>query len=229
MEREEPLCFRCDRTQRTCCQICQIYVTPGDVERITAYAGQQNFFEYRRPTDPEYLDQDDDPLWAACVFRSDGTRRVLRRTDAQGCIFLGPQGCRLPLEVRPLVCRLYPFEYTERGLTGVVGSMCPHHLLAPGETLLDSLGMDAETAERWRTQLYSEIRREPTAPAPVAGEGSATIVVAADQPHVTPSSQPSLSPNFVAPSPVGGSHASHAAPGGDCRVPGQSSSPCTSV
>lgn len=75
MNREEPLCVRCAQTQRTCCQICEIYITPGDLERIAGYTGKSDFFEYRRPADPEYLDQSDDPLWAAYVFRPDGTRK----------------------------------------------------------------------------------------------------------------------------------------------------------
>ena len=41
--------------------------------------------------------------------------RVLFNGD---CTFLGAAGCVLPEEVRPLVCRLYPFEYTHRGILG---------------------------------------------------------------------------------------------------------------
>lgn len=215
MNRKEPLCVRCAQTQRTCCQICEIYITPGDRERIAAYTGESDFHEYRRPVNPEYLDQDDDPLWAACVFRPDGTRRVLRRTESEGCIFLGANGCRLPLEVRPLVCRLYPFEYTEKGLQSVSGSMCPTRLLGVGETLLQSLDMDAETAEGWRRQLYAEIRRELSAaglPAAIADRAEGPQPM--PQPHVLPPESAAAAPSRPSPEAA--------------AVP-KTPSPCTSV
>ena len=217
MDRKEPLCVRCAQTQRTCCQICEIYVTPGDVERIAAFTGTGDFHEYRRPDNPEYLDQDDDPLWATRVFRPDGTRRVLRRTESAGCVFLGPNGCRLPLEVRPLVCRLYPFDYTEKGLQSVNGTMCPTRLLAPGETLLQSLDMDAETAEGWRRQLYAEIRREPLAPtAPPA-----IVVPHAEEPRA------GAGPHVLSPESAA-SATPATGPGTAAAVP-KPPSPCTSV
>lgn len=219
MNRKEPLCVRCARTQRTCCQICEIYITPGDQERIAAYTGESDFHEYRRPANPEYLDQDDDPLWAACVFRPDGTRRVLRRTESEGCVFLGANGCRLPLEVRPLVCRLYPFDYTEQGLQGVNGTMCPTWLLAPGETLLQSLDMDAETAEAWRRQLYAEIRRElPATGDSPAIAGRAEGPQPAPRPHV-------LSPELSCESAAAASSESSPEAAAVPKMP----SPCTSV
>lgn len=216
MNRKEPLCVRCAQTQRTCCQICEIYITPGDLERIAADTGESDFYEYRRPANLEYLDQSDDPLWAACVFRPDGTRRVLRRSESEGCLFLGTGGCRLPLEVRPLVCRLYPFEYTEQGLQSVNGTMCPIQLLAPGETLLQSLGMDAETAEEWRRRLYAEIRQELT-----ASESLSTIVVThSEQRWEKPRSHAQF-PDSAAVAPARPSPEAAAVP--------KTSSPCTSV
>lgn len=216
MSRKKPLCVRCAQTQRTCCQICEIYITPGDLERITAYTGKSDFFEYRRSANPEYLDQSDDPLWAACVFRPDGTRRVLRRSESEGCLFLGRGGCRLPLEVRPLVCRLYPFDYTEHGLQSVNGTMCPIQLLAPGETLLQSLGMDAEMAEEWRSQLYAEIRQELP-----ASESSSAIVV-------THSERRREEPRPHAPFPDSAAVAP-ARPSPEAAAVPKTSSPCTSV
>ncbi|MGQ9604699.1 MAG: YkgJ family cysteine cluster protein [Thermogutta sp.] len=216
MNREEPLCVRCARTQRTCCQISEIYITPGDLERIAAYTGESDFFEYRRPANPEYLDQSDDPLWAACVFRPDGTRRVLRRSESEGCLFLGPGGCRLPLEVRPLVCRLYPFDYTEQGLQSVNGTMCPIQLLAPGVTLLQSLGMDAEMAEEWRSQLYAEIRQE----LPASESSSAIAVTHSERRRDEPRPHASF-PDSAAVAPARPSPEAAAVP--------KTSSPCTSV
>lgn len=161
MEKKEPLCLRCARRGKTCCQICEIYVTPGDVDRIRAFTGRNDCYEFRVPQDPRYSDQDDDPEWAQCVFRPDGSRRVLRRSESGECVFLGASGCQLPWEVRPLVCRLYPVEYTAKGLKAELAEGCPAELLPPGENLLMALDMTWAQAEVWHRQLYAEIRTEP--------------------------------------------------------------------
>jgi len=131
------------------------------VQRICAFTGRTDFYEFRRPVDASYLDQDDDPEWTRCVFRSDGTRRVLRRTESGDCSFLGAGGCQLPWEVRPLVCRLYPVEYTAEGLKKKLADGCPSEFLPPGQDLLQALDMTWEKAEAWRRQLYAEIHLEP--------------------------------------------------------------------
>jgi Fe-S-cluster containining protein len=160
MSEDEFLCVRCARHYKTCCQRCEIYVTPNDVDRITQHAQRSDFFEYRVPHDPDYADQDDDPTWRDHVFRQDGTRRVLKRQDNGDCTFLGPRGCVLPLETRPLVCRLYPYDYTERGIEAELSEGCPLELLRPGQGLIEALDMNLVDAQRWRSQLYEEIRLE---------------------------------------------------------------------
>src|SRR5579864_8093717 len=116
MEREmDFLCVRCARQGKTCCQSCEVYATPADVRRIAAHTGQQDFTEFRPADDPIYVNHADDPTWMKYVFQADGTRRVLKREAEGDCTFLGPHGCRLPLEVRPLVCRIYPYDFTEAG------------------------------------------------------------------------------------------------------------------
>jgi Fe-S-cluster containining protein len=157
---EESLCSRCARVRKTCCYF-EIYVTPGDVKRIAAYSGRTDFHEFRVPADANYLDQDDDPAWRDQVAGEDGRRRVLKRRAGDACTFLGAHGCTLPLEVRPLVCRLHPYEYTEAGISEELSDSCPTHLLKHGQTLLIALDMNLEVARRWHRQLYAEIRCEP--------------------------------------------------------------------
>ena len=157
---DEFLCVRCARHRKTCCQVSEIFVTLDDVRRIEQHSGRSDFHEFRRPLNPDYADQDDDSTWRDHVFRPDGTRRVLRRESNGDCTFLGQNGCRLPLEVRPLVCRLYPFDYTESGLLDELSPGCPLELLADGQDLVDALQMNAVDAEVWRSQLYAEIHRE---------------------------------------------------------------------
>lgn len=156
---DEPLCVRCARSRQTCCQSREIYATPGDVERIHAFTGLADFTEMRRAS-ADHLDQDDDPSWLKYVFTPDGDRRVLKRQANGDCTFLGTAGCRLPEDVRPVVCRLYPFDYTEAGLRDSLQHDCPVHFIGGEDGLVAALDMNAERAERWRALLYEEIRLE---------------------------------------------------------------------
>jgi Fe-S-cluster containining protein len=157
----EHLCVRCARHMRTCCQTSEIYVTPGDVARIAAHTGSDDFHERRVPDHPIYLQQDDDPLWQSRVFDSAGTRRVLKRHESGDCRFLGPAGCTLPTETRPLVCRLYPYDFNEAGIYDTLARGCPTELIRRGRTLLEELEMDLAQAREWHAQLYREVRLEP--------------------------------------------------------------------
>jgi uncharacterized protein len=152
------LCARCARRQETCCQRTDIVLTDGDVARVAAYLGRLDFIEYRPAAGPQYLDQDDDPAWRDATFLPDGTRRVVKWQANGDCAFLGPAGCSLPGIVRPLICRLYPFEYDEQGVFPEPAKSCPTHLLTPGTTLFEALKMNRGEAERWHAQLYSELR-----------------------------------------------------------------------
>jgi Fe-S-cluster containining protein len=157
---DEFLCVRCARVQRTCCQTSEVYVSPGDVRRIAAFTGQTDFFEDRAAENPTYSPQDDDPLWRDNVFQADATRRVMHRVEDGSCQFLGQHGCRLPMEIRPLVCRIYPYDYDGDGIKKDLSHGCPVHLIRIGQTLLTELDMHLPDAERWHQQLYDEIREE---------------------------------------------------------------------
>ncbi len=167
--RDAPAVWGCAlhaRLGKTCCQTCEVLVTEGDKRRIEDWTGGRDFWELRAPEDPVYLQQDDDPNWLAWAFRPDGTRPILKRRPGGDCSFLGAAGCTLPVEVRPLVCRLYPYTYTERGIDGVSNG-CPQEVIPPGRTLLEVLDMRREDAERWHRMLYTELRtRRPVQDAP---------------------------------------------------------------
>lgn len=154
-------CTLCATLGKTCCQSREIFVTEGDKERIAAFTGVQGFWHDTRPADPDYLDQGNDPNWLAWAFLPDGSRPILKRHPNGDCTFLGSAGCTLPLEVRPLVCRMYPFTYTEHGVNGVVDD-CPREVIPPGSTILQVLDMRTADAIRWHTMLYTELRtKEP--------------------------------------------------------------------
>jgi Fe-S-cluster containining protein len=133
-------------------------VTVGDRKRIADHTGQTDFWELRAPADASYLDQDDDPNWLKWTLQPDGTRAVLRRRPSGDCHFLTPAGCRLPMEVRPVVCRLYPYGYTEQGLTGIEDDYCPPEVIPPDSTILKVLDMRHQDAVRWHRILYTELR-----------------------------------------------------------------------
>jgi uncharacterized protein len=151
------LCARCAGQGKTCCQWSQVYTTLGDMGRIRRHTALTGFIEFARPTNPEYVDQSNDPVWQAHVFRRDGTRRILKKLPSGDCVFLGPAGCRLSLEVRPLVCRLYPFSYTAAGIGPELETGCPTSLLDPAESLIDALHMSLVKALEWHRILYEEI------------------------------------------------------------------------
>ncbi|MGE0086494.1 MAG: YkgJ family cysteine cluster protein [Desulfococcaceae bacterium] len=153
----EFLCVRCARQGKTCCQRSEIYVTPGDVQRIFRHTGLSGFYEYKPPADPSYADQSDDPVWAEHVFDSGGRRRVLKRLASGDCMFLSQTGCILPLDIRPLVCRLYPYTYTASGIDRELEHGCPSNLLADGQCLTDALCMSEDQAWEWHHTLYKEV------------------------------------------------------------------------
>lgn len=175
-------CARCAQVQKTCCQRAEILLTDGDVVRIAAHSGRTDFDTYRAPSDPDYLVADPaDPHWVEWTIRADGTRHVLRKQSNGDCTFLGAQGCVLPEATRPLVCRLYPYNYTERGLIVESSHYCPTALLAPrGESMADVLGMNARDAERWRQQLYAELRRDAEHRVAAVGKGALTVGITYD-------------------------------------------------
>lgn len=160
MAAEEFLCARCARHTITCCQRTEIYTTPEDQQRIAEFTGRDDFTEFLPAKNEAYADQDDDPVWRDHVFRSDGRRRVLKHQPNGDCTFLGEKGCVLPLETRPLICRLYPYDYTAEGILDVLAEGCPLELLEPGQGLIDALAMNIDDARRWHRQLYEEVCRE---------------------------------------------------------------------
>jgi Fe-S-cluster containining protein len=134
-------------------------VTEGDIRRINAFSGREDLDEYRTPSDPAYLDQDDDPNWNLYTVKPDGTRHVLKQQPNGDCVMLTETGCVLAVELRPLVCRLHPFQYTEAALEGI-DPECPAHTLREGRPILEALGMNEERARKWWSILYRELRGE---------------------------------------------------------------------
>lgn len=122
----EHVCARCPKVLGASCCVARegerlVTLTLSDVARIGRYV--------RRPADAfrvtEVLDVADAwayeerrPLWRG-YFRRSGERLTLK-LRGRACVFLDEaKGCALPPEVRPLGCRIYPFDLWPDGRWGV--------------------------------------------------------------------------------------------------------------
>lgn len=159
---EQHLCARCASLGRTCCQNAQVFLTLGDVERIRQALPEaaSDFTEYIAPIEEDCgPEAEADPVWSR-IYDADNRRRVIAHNRKGDCCFLTPKGCRLPEDTRPLVCRLYPYEYNDVTIKGVNGHRCPAPDRDNPALLLAFLGMNRDAAEQWRKTLYREIREE---------------------------------------------------------------------
>jgi len=136
----------------------------GDVARIAAAVGADDFYEVRHYPDLSFLRQYDyDPNWARYTVLAGHRRRQLRVRADGSCVLLSPAGCVLPTAARPLMCRLYPHDYNESAVRGFCTGddlACPVHLLRPGESLEQVIGESSAQIEQWRALLYRELREE---------------------------------------------------------------------
>ena len=155
---QKPLCSVCAQRGRTCCQDHDIYVTWSDCRRIFVHTRQKEFFEYRGCLNKAYLEQDNDPLWWQHVFRADGSRRVLKHKPNGDCMMLTPSGCSLPLDVRPLVCRLFPHLYSADGMAKEWDNECPAARDASAAQIEQGIaGVELCEAAQWHQLLYDEV------------------------------------------------------------------------
>ena len=112
-----PVCARCPvLLGASCCEVKEgehlATLTRADVERITEHTRWAS----RRFVVEEYLTEEEAaeyearrPLYRGYFRR--GPVRLTLATRAGACVFHEKgRGCGLPAEVRPVACRLYPFE-----------------------------------------------------------------------------------------------------------------------
>ncbi len=112
-----PVCARCPRVLgASCCEVKGderlATLTRADVERIRAHTGlaARRFVAEEVLSHEEALSYEERrPLYRG-YFRQ-GPVRLTLLTRAGACVFHVPgRGCSLPAQVRPVACRLYPFE-----------------------------------------------------------------------------------------------------------------------
>lgn len=149
------ICAGCAQAGTSCCVNRHIYVTAEDIRRIRQATGE-NDFTVREAVFGAYADQTDDPAWSQYVL-DNKDRRVLQRRQDGSCHFLGREGCVMDLATRPILCRLYPFEYAEKGIQGL-DTQCPVSRCGDPERALQEMGMVPDNLDAWHRQLYREIR-----------------------------------------------------------------------
>ena len=159
---EDIPCISCVSAGGSCCLNRQIILTFGDVQRVKACIGHDNFFTIEKP-EAWYLEPFYDPAWLPLVLNQQGLFRVLTRNADKSCGMLTKTGCMLPFESRPLVCQLHPYMYTETEIIGI-DDTCPISKEMDGFSILNRLNMPREKAVDWQHLLYTELHTERDMP-----------------------------------------------------------------
>ncbi|MBI5521504.1 MAG: YkgJ family cysteine cluster protein [Desulfarculus sp.] len=148
------LCAQCHQAGGGCCRAdadgveYMFGLTRGEIEGMARASGLEPWqFVVADQASPRFLEFLDSlhPLFRQTMPR--GRRLRLRLETDGGCCFLGPEGCRLSREARPLYCRLYPFFVNPHGRLMVLSS--PACLAQQGarswREVLGRLGQDEAT------------------------------------------------------------------------------------
>jgi uncharacterized protein len=159
------LCNQCHTIQKTCCQAGPgtIPLTPGDYGRIGSH--HHDFAELAEPAG--YL-----RIRLANPFDHDirllqnfGDARILsiRAHDNGDCHFLSANGCTLAPEIRPLYCRIFPWDFAWGEITGLLFTDCPVSVLEKVHALPELVGVPYHDASAWAASFYQELQ-EPYPP-----------------------------------------------------------------
>lgn len=142
------VCARCASQGPTCCEpeegVALAPLTPGDIERIRAATGlaARAFVRTRTISEDERSAlESQDPVLKGLVHG--GRLRSLRK-EGRACVFHDrAHGCSLAWDVRPLLCRRFPFLRVRGRIHVQPGGECLACDEAPDlEGLLSLLGMD---------------------------------------------------------------------------------------
>lgn len=123
------ICAQCHQAGGGCCRAdaegveYMFGLTRGEIEAMARASGLRPWrfvvADQASPRFREFLDSLH-PLFRQTMPR--GRRLRLRLEENGDCCFLGPEGCRLPRQARPLYCRLYPFFINQHGRLMVLSS-----------------------------------------------------------------------------------------------------------
>jgi Fe-S-cluster containining protein len=158
----------CARCQGACCRIDPAdapFVFPlfeDQIQRIAAYTGDRSFVT-RQGNTPEFvrrmklLFEPEDEAAIDRLFPAGGTHFRLATADDNACTLLTDKGCRLPADIRPYHCRVFP-AWVRRGLVHlVVDDQCP---AVAGRTDMGSVLRSVGLTGRRAAELRDAIRRD---------------------------------------------------------------------
>lgn len=149
-------CVECAKAGNVCCVTRQIVITDKDIDRVAAHVGHRDFFVYEFP-EAWYLEPSYDQDWLPLVLQPDGRLQILKRKEEdKSCGFLGDKGCVLPFDVRPRLCQLHPYMFTEKGIIGLDMDCLISHMDKVEEYLAEH-DMPIEKAKAWQKELYDEL------------------------------------------------------------------------
>jgi len=161
------ICVQCGAMHATCCQIspgreescfplsleerrklerCGVFISGP---RFALSSNSKTFLRHLRRLFPQ------DALALHRLFPLDASHHRLALTPRGHCVFLGATGCMMRMEDRPYYCRLYPFWFIGKRLSGFASSACLAVQCSPSLTGLCSLFNTSESA-LW--DLYTRLR-----------------------------------------------------------------------
>jgi len=156
------LCEQCKKLDKTCCQLGSgvVLITDGDIKRISSFTKDVYFWKFEEPKDYllNRIKSSYDPKMRFYALSNDFKVQTLKHKENGDCIFLSISGCALPMEIRPLHCRIHPYEFVEEQVVGITFAHCPVHLLEKRGDLPDELNIRYDDAEKWVKMFYGELR-----------------------------------------------------------------------
>ncbi|MGC1377815.1 MAG: hypothetical protein WA821_16400 [Anaerolineales bacterium] len=155
-------CSECSKLQPTCCENTEICVTNGDIKRIAVYIGRNDFY-HLMPVAEEMKYFYENPfnitkgseIYIKCLFDEDGRRNILKK-NGNRCGFLTPVGCELPLNVRPIICRLHPYNWNDNKDIWLEPH-CPESLFKDEQEIKEQVCLPEEEVTRLVDLFYDEI------------------------------------------------------------------------
>lgn len=159
-------CSECAKLQTTCCEDVrsEIGVTSGDIRRILEFTGRNDFYHLMPVLEenkyilenPANIEKGSE-VYVRYFFDDQGRRNVLKKNEKKACCFLSQDGCALPLDIRPIMCRLYPYHWDDDGNIEITAFGCPKSLFKDEQEIRAELCIPEEEAKKLITVFYAEI------------------------------------------------------------------------
>lgn len=167
---DAPVCARCAEHSGTCCSLakgneeCCFPLSATERGAMEAAGATQDHFQPQENT-PGFLENlcrlfpgEEDTVRALFPLGGEHDRLAVRdnASGSLSCRLLGPNGCGLPREARPLYCRLFPFWVRGGSVLYFDFQEClaVHERRGPGQ-MYEALGMSEGEAR----DLYAALRQ----------------------------------------------------------------------